>query len=72
MRFIVTTDSVINHLEFFGSVDGQTGHIFDASTYGFYVRMFVFLEPGAFADAVMSYLDFSGLVILYRRSFKLR
>lgn len=69
---VMSTDTIIDNLEFFGCVDGQTSHIFDATANGFHMRMFVLLEPGAFADSVMRYFDFTGLVILHGGSPELR
>lgn len=65
VRFIVSPNAVVNHLQLLGRAHGETSHILDTLRDGLHVVMLVVLQPCTFADAVVGRLQFARLVILH-------
>ena len=71
VRFVVTSNTIIDNLQLFSCTYRQPCDLFHAPVHGGDVRVEVVTQPGRLTDAVVGRLQFAGLWILHRRTFKL-
>lgn len=72
MWLVVAADTVIDDLQFLGSLHGHAGHVLYAFAHRRHMLVLVFLKPRALADSVICYLQGAGLIILHRGALKLQ
>lgn len=71
MRFIMSTDSVVHHLQLLRRLHCESRHILDSLRNILHVFVLVILQPRTFADPVVGHLQFTGFVVLNCRTAEL-
>lgn len=71
MGLIMPPNSIVDHLQFFSSFHRKPGHIFDSSGHIRDMLVLFILQPGRFADSVLSCFQRTCLRILNSCSSKL-